>query len=70
MILCENAVFVFSMKAQVARKRVILHKSFFHKSCLGKCLELMAMFNLLKIRMSNDECNLTFGTKYIFTLPL
>ena len=36
MILCENAVFVFFVKAQVARKRVILHKSFFHKSCLGK----------------------------------
>ena len=27
--LWENAVFVFFMKAQVARKRVILHKSFF-----------------------------------------
>ena len=67
--------FVFFVKAQVARKRVILHKSFFHKSCLGKCWELMAMFHLLKIRRSiglfrNDKCILTFGLKYISTLPL
>ena len=77
MILCENAVFVFFVKEQVARKRVILHKSvfFFYKSCLGKCWELMAMFHLLNIRTSvglfrNDKCKLTFGLKYISTLPL
>ena len=39
MILCENAVSVFFVKAQVARKRVILHKSFFFsKIMLGHVL--------------------------------
>ena len=75
MILCENAIFVFFVKAQVVRKRVILHKSFFNKSCLGKSWELMAMCYLLKIRMGivffrNDKCKLTLGLKYISTLPL
>ena len=75
MVLCENAVFVFFVKAQVARKIVILYKSFFHKSCLGKCWELFAMIHLLKITTSNglfsiDKCKLTFGLKYISTLPL
>ena len=73
--MCENAVFVFFVKAQVARKRVILLKSFFHKSCFGKCWKLMAMFHLLNIRTSiglfrNDKCKLAFGLKYISTLPL
>ena len=59
MILCENAAFVFLVKAQLAR----MHKSLFNKSYLGKCWELMAMFHLLKIRTSfclfrNDKCNL------------
>ena len=72
MILCENAVFVFFVKGQVARKRVILRMSFFHKSCLGKCWELMAMFHLLKIRTSiglfrNDKCKLTFGLIKVYT---
>ena len=67
--------FVFFVKAKVARKTVILHKSFFNKSCLDKCWELMALFHLLKIRTSiglfrNDKCKLTFGLKYISTLPL
>ena len=68
MILCENAVSVFFVKAQVARKRVILHKSFFflQKSCLGKCWELMAMFYLLNFitnigLLRNGKCKLTFG---------
>ena len=63
------------VKAQVARKRVILHKSFFHKSCLDKCWELMAMFHLLKLRTSiglfrYDKCKLTFGLKYIYVTSL
>ena len=48
MILCENSVLCFS-KSTGNKKRVILHKSFFHKSCLGKCWELMEMFHLLKL---------------------
>ena len=42
-------MFVFLMKVQVTRKRVI-----FHELCLGKCWELMAKFHLLKIGMSID----------------
>ena len=66
----ENADFVFLMKAQVTRKRIILHKSFFHELCLGNCWELMAMFHLLKNRtsiniFSNEKCKVTFGLKYI-----
>ena len=38
MILCENAVFVFFVKAQVARKRVILHKSVFFINHAGQVL--------------------------------
>ena len=59
------------MKARVTRKRVILHKSFFHELCFGKCLKLMALFNFPKIRtsidvVSFDKRKVTFGFKYIF----
>ena len=74
MILCENAVFVIFVKAQIVRELSCI-SSFFHKSWLGKCWELMAMFHLLKIRTSIglfriDKFKLTFGLKYISTLPL
>ena len=63
--MCENADFVFLMKAQVTRKRVILHKSFY-ELCVEKCWKLMEMFHLLKIRASidllkNEMCKVTFG---------
>ena len=39
-ILCENADFVFSMKAQVTGKRVILHKIFFMNYVWASFLEI------------------------------
>ena len=68
-MMLENADVVFLMKAQVTRKRVILHKSFFMNYAWGKCWKLMAMFHLLKIRTSidifkNEKCKVTFGLVY------
>ena len=67
--------FVFLMKAQVTRKRDILHKLFFHELCVEKCWKLMAMFHFFKIRTSidifkNEKCKVTFGLEYIISLNI
>ena len=61
----ENADFMILMKAQVTRKRFVLHKSLFmNYAC--KSVGNMTMFHLLKIRTSidifkNKKCKVTYG---------
>ena len=57
------------MKAQVTRKKVILHLSCVHEFCLRKCWERMAIFHLHEIRtnidvLSTEKCRVTFGLNY------
>ena len=60
-------LFVFLMETHVTRNFVNLHKSFWW----GKCWEVIAIFNMLKIRMRLDifvteNCKFTFCLKYIY----
>ena len=59
-------ILFFLIKAQVTRKRINLHKSFFMN--YGRAS--VGIFNFLKIRTSIDifstkKCKITFGLKYI-----
>ena len=50
-------------------KESYLAQVVFHELCVEKCWKLMAMFRLLKIRMSIDifkteKCKATFGLEY------
>ena len=58
------------MKAQITRKKINLPKFFFRELGHGGNQQLIAIFNLVKLKNSKDifdssKCKVTFGFKYI-----
>ena len=64
------------MFLKTAQVTINLHlKAVLHELCLGKCWKLIAIFNLIKIRMGidifgNEKCKVTFGLKYIAVVKI